>query len=291
MNSFLTELSGPQFYLLAVFSFVVGACIGSLINVCIYRIPLGVSTVTPGSHCAACGKAIEWYNNIPIVSWFVLKGRAACCGVRIDRRYWIIEALTGLLFLGIFLRYHQQGVGVLLGYALMTYGLIVASGIDIDHYIIPDRFTLGGCVTGIVVSTVFPALQNQTSAWGGFTESLRGAFVAGAVLWAVAQIGSKVFRKEAMGMGDVKFIAAMGAFLGWFSILWIIPISAFLGSIFGIGLIFTKGGSWGTRMPYGPFLALAALLWIFGGNVATQNYIHYSMKSFQISPVGQQIGY
>lgn len=282
------DFTGPYFYLFAAFSFAIGACIGSFLNVCIYRIPLDVSVVKPASHCAACGTPIPWYYNLPIISWFVLGGRAACCGVKIDRRYWIVEACTALLFLAIFLKFNTSGVAVMLCYGLMSAGLIIASGIDMDHFIIPDRFTLGGCVAGMICSTVFPQLQGETTAFGGFTESLRGAFVAGLVLWGVAQIGSKVFKKEAMGMGDVKFIAGMGAFLGATSIVWIIPISAFLGSIFGIFLIFSKGGTWGTRMPYGPFLALAAILWLFGGSDATQAYFAHVRRSLEAAPATRQ---
>jgi len=281
------ELTGYNIPLFTAFAFVVGACVGSFLNVCIYRIPLDVSVVSPGSHCSSCGTPIPWYNNLPIVSWFLLRGRAACCGVRIDRRYWMIELITALAFAAIYWKFHSQGLGVVLSYALMTGGLIVASAIDMDHFIIPDRFTLGGAVAGMVCSTLVPALQGQTTAFAGFTESLRGAFVGGFVLWAVAMIGSKVFRKEAMGMGDVKFIAGMGAFLGWTSILWIIPVSAFIGSIFGIGMIFGKGGTWGTRMPYGPFLAIAAFFWLFGGSAATDSYFAHLRKSLEAAPLTQ----
>lgn len=283
------ELTGLNFPLFAAFAFVVGACIGSFLNVCIYRIPLDVSIVHPNSHCSSCGTPIPWFNNIPIFSWFALKGRAACCSVRIDRRYWMVELLTGVVFLAIFWVYHTQGLGVVLAYCLMVCGLIISSAIDIDHFIIPDRFTLGGCVAGMICSTLVPSLHGETTAFAGFTESLRGAFVGGVVLWLVAIIGSKVFRKEAMGMGDVKFIAAMGAFLGAGSIVWIIPISAFIGSIFGIGMIFSKGGSWGTRMPYGPFLAIAAFFWLFGGATATHAYFDHVRKSVETAPMTQSI--
>lgn len=283
------ELTGLNFPLFATFAFLVGACIGSFLNVCIYRIPLDVSIVHPGSHCASCGSPIPAHYNIPILSWFILKGRAACCGVRIDRRYWMIELVTGLVFLAIFWKFREQGLGVVLAYCLMVSGLLISSAIDMDHFIIPDRFTLGGCVAGMVCSTLVPALHGVTTPFAGFTESLRGAFVGGVVLWLVAFIGSKVFRKEAMGMGDVKFIAAMGAFLGAGSIVWIIPISAFIGSIFGIAMIFSKGGSWGTRMPYGPFLALAAFFWLFGGSAATQSYFDHLKRSFETAPLTQEI--
>jgi leader peptidase (prepilin peptidase)/N-methyltransferase len=264
-------------YLLPFFIFGIGACFGSFFNVCIYRIPLERSVTSPGSHCAACGSPIPWYYNIPIVSWLWLHGRAACCETRIDLRYLIIEALTGILFAAIWLRFPDRGVA--LSYLVFVSGLIVASFIDIDHFIIPDRFTLGGCLAGFVCSALVPQLHHQTTAWKGFIESLRGAFFCGLILYIVAEIGSRLFKKEAMGLGDVKFMAAIGSFLGLSSIVFILPVSAFLGSIFGIFLIIGKQGSWGTRLPYGPFLVLAAMIWIFGGAEWSASYWHHVIET------------
>jgi leader peptidase (prepilin peptidase)/N-methyltransferase len=243
-------------------AFVTGACIGSFLNVCVYRIPLNRSVVHPGSHCAACGAPIPWYHNIPIFSWFMLRGKAACCGTRIDRRYWMVELSMAVIFLALWLRYPPLDAVI---YAIMVSGIAAACLIDLDHYIIPDRFTLGGCVAGFIACSIHPALMGQTTALMGFSWSLASAIICAIVLLAVAWLGTIIFKKEAMGMGDVKFLAAMGSFLGASSIVWILPLSSLIGSGLGFALIIWQRGAWGTRIPFGPFLGLAALLWLFGG--------------------------
>jgi leader peptidase (prepilin peptidase)/N-methyltransferase len=256
--------------IIGVAVFLAGMCIGSFLNVCIYRIPLGKSVVYPGSHCSACGTPLAWNHNLPVVGWLFLRGRAACCGTRIDVRYAVVELTTGLLFVGLWARFPWP---MALAYAVYCGGLIVASCIDIDHFIIPDRFTLGGAVAGMIASALVPSLHHQATAWTGFIEALRGAVVGGVMLWAVAAGGSKLLGKEAMGFGDVKLMAAFGAFLGWPATIYILVISSMIGSVFGVFLILRQQRAWGTRMPYGPFLALASLFWIFGGAVWTQNYL------------------
>jgi len=243
-------------------AFVVGGCIGSFLNVCVYRIPLNRSVVSPGSHCAACGAPIPWYNNLPIISWLVLRGRAACCGTRIDARYMFVELGMALLFLALWLHYPPLEAVI---YAVMLGGLTAACLIDLDHFIIPDRFTLGGCVAGFIACTIDPKLMGQQTALQGFSWSLASAVIGALTLLAVAWLGTILFKKEAMGMGDVKFLAAICAFFGGSSIAWILPLSSLIGSVLGLILIFWQRGAWGTRIPYGPFLGLAAILWLFGG--------------------------
>ena len=252
-----------------VAAFVTGACIGSFLNVCVYRIPLNRSVITPGSHCAACGTPIRWYHNLPILSWLILRGRAACCGTRIDFRYWLVETGTAFLFLALWLKYPPIEAVI---YAIMVAGLVAACLIDLDHFIIPDRFTLGGCLAGFIACAAHPALMGQKTALQGFSSSLAAAIIGALFLLAVAWIGTALFKKEAMGMGDVKFLAAICSFLGAVSITWVLPLSAFIGSVLGLSLIFWQRGSWGTRIPYGPFLGLAAILWLFGGSEVTGAY-------------------
>jgi leader peptidase (prepilin peptidase) / N-methyltransferase len=258
-----------------VAAFFIGACIGSFLNVCVYRIPLNRSVVHPGSHCSACGAPIPWYNNLPILSWWVLRGRAACCGTKIDARYWIVEAGMALLFLAIWMDYGSKDIVAAFIYAIFVSGLAAACLIDLDHYIIPDRFSLGGCVAGFVACAIHPSLMGQTTALHGFSWSLASAILGALTLLGVAWLGTLIFRKEAMGMGDVKLLAAMCAFLGSMSITWILPLSSLIGSVLGIALIFYQRGAWGTRIPYGPFLGLAAVLWLFGGSDLTQAYWHH----------------
>ncbi len=250
-----------------LFLFVAGGCLGSFLNVCVYRIPLGRSIVRPGSACAACGAPIPAKWNLPMVSWLWLRGRAGCCGVRIEARYFWVELCSALLLPALFLQYPPATAAI---YAFFLYGLLVASLIDIDHFLIPDRFTVGGAVLGLVASLAWPPLHGKaTTAFGAsFNAGLGGLFVGGFLLWLVVVIGSKALKKEAMGLGDVKLLAAIGAFLGWQAVLFVIGVSSFLGSLFGVAMLARGRQSWGSRLPYGPFLALAALLWIFGGGGA-----------------------
>ena len=261
-------------------AFITGACIGSFLNVCVYRIPINRSVVHPGSHCAACGAPIPWYHNIPIFSWFILRGRAACCGTRIDRRYWMVELGLGVIFLALWLRYPPVDAII---YAIMVSGIAAACLIDLDHYIIPDRFTLGGCVAGFIACTIHPSLMGEKTALMGFSWSLGSAIICAIVLLAVAWLGTIIFKKEAMGMGDVKFLAAMGAFLGPWSWVWILPISSLIGSGLGFALIIWQRGAWGTRIPFGPFLGLAALLWLFGGRELFEAWLSNTTHVWAVS--------
>jgi leader peptidase (prepilin peptidase)/N-methyltransferase len=205
----------PWFFPLVVF--LLGACIGSFLNVCIHRIPAGQSVVTPGSHCA-CGAPIKWHDNIPILSWFVLRGRARCCGRRFSFRYPFIETLTAALFLACWLLFPPAKAfcGTLLGSAL-----ICATFIDLDHMVIPDAFTLWLGVAGVLLSCALPALhgrQHELFIIGSLhsgIDSVVGMLVgSGLVLW-IALLAEEVLKKEAMGFGDVKFVGAIGAFIGW----------------------------------------------------------------------------
>lgn len=272
-----------QTILFPTFAFFVGACIGSFLNVCVYRIPLNRSVVHPGSHCSACGAPIPWYYNLPILSWPVLRGRAACCGTHIDMRYWLVEIGTAFLFLAIWLKFGPTDPIAAILYAVMSSGLIIACLIDLDHYIIPDRFSLGGCVAGFIACAIHPSLMGQKTPLQGFSWSLASAIAGAVVLLGVAWLGTLLFKKEAMGMGDVKLLAALCSFLGITSISWILPLSSAIGAILGVCLIVWQRGAWGTRIPYGPFLGLAAILWIFGGADVMNWYWHGVTHSWTMS--------
>jgi len=266
MDPRIEQILGP------IFAFVVGACIGSFLNVCVYRIPLNRSVVSPGSHCSACGAPIPWYYNLPILSWPLLRGRAACCGTRIDVRYWMVEVGMASLFLAIWLKYGPTDPVAAVIYAIMVSGLTCACLIDLDHYIIPDRFSLGGCVAGFVACTIHPSLMSMKTPLQGFSWSLASAIAGALTLLAVAWLGTILFKKEAMGMGDVKLVAALCSFLGGTSITFILPFSAAIGAFLGVALILWQQGAWGTRIPYGPFLGMVAILWLFGGSDLTYWY-------------------
>ena len=261
--------------------FALGACLGSFLNVCIYRIPLGVSIVRPPSSCAACGAPLKAWWNLPIFGWLFLRGRAACCGVAIDRRYPLVELAAALLLPALFWRSPWPVAAV---DALFLYALLVASLIDIDHFLIPDRLTLGGIAAGLAASALVPALHGRATAWAGFNAGLGGAFLGGFLLWGVVVIGTKVLKKEAMGLGDVKLLAAIGAFLGWQAVLFVIAVSSILGSLFGLAMMARGGQVWGSRLPYGPFLSLAAALWVFGGGEAAFRAIGWWQHAMGFAP-------
>jgi leader peptidase (prepilin peptidase)/N-methyltransferase len=267
----------------ALAAFIVGSCIGSFLNVCVYRIPLDRSVISPGSHCSACGAPIPWYNNLPVLSWLFLRGRAACCGTRIDARYAVVELGTGLLFLALWLRFGSADPVAAVIYAVMCSGLIAGCLIDLDHFIIPDRFTFGGCVAGFIACALHPALMGQKTALSGFSWSLGSAIIGALILQAIGWAGTLIFKKEAMGMGDVKFIAAICAFLGTMSISWTLPVSSMVGAVLGLSLILWQRGAWGTRIPFGPFLGLAAIAWLFGGNDLTHLYWNHVFHVWNIS--------
>ena len=170
----------------------------------------------------------------------------------------------------LFLRYPPLPAAV---FVLFLSGLVVASLIDIDHFLIPDRLSVGGAIAGCLLAALVPAIHGPAYAgrpWAAFNQSLGGAFLGGFLLWGVVVLGSKALKKEAMGLGDVKLLAAIGAFLGWQAVLFVIMLSSFLGSGFGGAMILLRRQVWGSRIPYGPFLALAAVVWLFGGGTLWQ---------------------
>jgi leader peptidase (prepilin peptidase)/N-methyltransferase len=263
---------------------VLGAMVGSFLNVCIYRIPAEQSIVTPGSHCA-CGKPIAWYDNIPVFSWFVLRGKARCCGRPYSFRYAFVELLTAALFLACWQLFPADKA--VCGLVFVSV-LIAATFIDLDHMIIPDVFTLGAGVFGVLLSFLVPALHGQH---GGFflvdslrsgTAGLQGLLVgSGLVLW-IALLAEMILKKEAMGFGDVKFVGMIGAFCGWQGAVFSIFGGAVVGTLwFVIALLVQKLSGkpaaiappsetpegeaaplgFGMHVPFGPMLAIAGLLY------------------------------
>lgn len=268
----------PWFFPLTVVVF--GACIGSFLNVVIYRVPAGKSIVTPGSQCG-CGKPIAWYDNIPIFSWFILRGRARCCGQSYSFRYAFVELLTALIFLACWMAFPPAKA--IVGMVFLSI-LICATFIDLDHMIIPDVFTIGGGVLGVLLSLVVPALHGQMSdlfildSLRSVTISLQGLLVgSGLVLW-IALVAEAVLRKEAMGFGDVKFVGAIGAFCGWQGAVFSIFGGAIVGTVWFILAVLWKklrgkpsaaappaetpegepaDLGFGVHVPFGPMLAIA----------------------------------
>jgi leader peptidase (prepilin peptidase)/N-methyltransferase len=334
--------------------FIFGAVVGSFLNVCIHRLPLGQSVVAPPSHCPHCGYSIPWYLNIPLITWVYLRAKCRNCGARISARYFIVELLTGVLFLACWVGAGRQSAALALIYAGFLAGLVAASFIDFEHFIVPDEITKGGMVAGFLCSALAPALQQAHSLTEGMKQSLAGLLAGAGIIYAILRLGKLflgrhkialpadtlilftetgvewedhqipyeelfyrpsdvialeartvemadrcykdvpvrlgvarlsvghdeftpetvpyleavsseiVLPREAMGFGDVKFMGAIGAFLGWKAVLFCLMASSMIGSVVGVTLIALRKQS-STRLPYIPFLALAAALWIFGG--------------------------
>lgn len=243
------------FTYMAVFVFLFGAAIGSFLNVCIYRLPLDQSIVSPGSRCMSCGAVVRWFDNIPIISWLVLRGRCRGCGAGFSIRYPLVELLTACLFLLLFLRF---GLSISFAiYVLLVVALIVITFIDFDHQIIPDEISLSGVVLGFLASFFLPE--------PGWASSLAGIVVGWGSLALVFYAYLWLTGREGMGGGDAKLLAMLGAFLGWKAVPFIIFISSLVGSIVGLSLMALQRKGRHLAIPFGPYLAMGAVLYIFYG--------------------------
>jgi len=342
-----------HFWSLVFFSF--GCIVGSFLNVCIYRMPLDLSVVSPPSHCPHCKYSIPFYLNVPLLTWLSLRGKCKNCGAPISPRYFAVELLTGVAFLACWLVFGHMSPWIAVVYSIFLAGLIVATFIDFEHFIIPDEITIGGAVAGFVFSFLLPSLQGTHSLGVGMARSLIGIGAGAGMVYAVLRLGKFLFGRqkiklpsnakiiftetelclpdakipyeeifyrktdaiileaqtvelidrsyhnvslrltpemlklgdekfnpeaephmdvvcseiilprEAMGLGDVKFMAAIGAFIGWQGAFFSLLASSLIGSAVGIALIILRKREWSSRMPYGPYIALAAVIWIFGG--------------------------
>lgn len=273
-----------RFYLLlfALFSTFFGACVGSFLNVCIYRIPRDESVVTPRSHCPHCNTLIPWHLNIPVLSWLCLRGKCATCKGPIAFRYTLVELLTAMTFLAVFMKWaapaalHMQPIAhplVVPVYWLFLGGLILGTFVDFEHFIIPDSVTIGGMVAGPILSTLVPALHAKSVWWQSLLSSCTGLLVGFCLLNAIAWLGTKAFKKEAMGFGDVKLMGAIGAFLGWEAVLFTVFVSSLLGSVSGLLLIAFGGIKMQSRIPFGPYISAAAAIWVFWGQALFGAYM------------------
>lgn len=244
-----------------IFVFIIGAIVGSFLNVCIYRLPKGESIVKPRSYCPNCKKEIAWHDNIPIFSYLILKGKCRFCKVGISPRYFLVEILTALLFLLLFVSCGMTAK--FFAYAIMISGLIIATFVDFKIQEIPDQITLFGLIVGLALAIVFPSILGVQSRWHGFLNSAIGAIAGGTSIYLMGFLGELVFKKEAMGGGDVKLLAMIGSFLGWKMTLLTFFIAPLFGSIIGIILKIREGRQ---IIPYGPYLSLGAIISIFWGD-------------------------
>jgi leader peptidase (prepilin peptidase)/N-methyltransferase len=227
----------------------IGLAAGSFLNVCIYRIPLEQSVLRPPSHCPACNRRLRWFENIPVLAWIVLGGRCRTCHARISPVYPLVEAFTGAMFVW---AAWQYGIGwLLVSRLLLGCALVVLFFVDIHHRILPNVITIPGTVVGLVLSFVTPT---------GGVSSLIGLVVGGLIPLAVAEIYFRLRKVEGLGMGDVKMLALLGAFLGWRLVLLTLVLASFMGSLAGILLIAVRRGDMKSALPFGTFLAIAAMV-------------------------------
>ena len=272
------------FATLYIYSFVLGAVTGSFLNVCIHRLPRGFHLHAPPSHCPFCNEHIRWHDNIPILSYLLLGRRCRFCGIRISPRYALVEALTGFLYVYIAFRLTSDPpidfarLGIC---AAVATALVAASFIDIEFRIIPDEISVPGTWLAPLVSLIWPdpgAIHDPlivgplTSLLGipplthphvaGLLASFLGMLAGAGVIWALGVVGRAIFRKEAMGFGDVKLMAFVGGILGWDMALLTIVLGAVFGAIVGLLSLLRSRD---TRIPFGPYLSLGALVAMLHG--------------------------
>lgn len=250
--------------LVLVFVVLTGACIGSFLNVCIYRLPLGQSPVWPGSRCPRCGHELSWYENIPVASWLALGGRCRACRAPISAMYPIVEIVTALAFLACYLLYGPTPLGAVR--AAFACALIVLFVTDLQHKILPNVITVPGIAIGVLCSLFLPP---------GLRDSLIGVAIGGGVLFLIAESYYRVRGHDGLGMGDVKLLAMIGAFLGWKLVLLTLVFASLAGSLIGGALILSGRGGMQYALPFGTFLGVGALLSAVWGTPIVDWYLGF----------------
>ena len=250
--------------------FFFGLMVGSFLNVCIWRLPADEQVVKGRSHCRSCGKTIAWYDNVPLASFLFLGGRCRYCKAKISWVYPFVELATGFLFVGLLVRFGLTTFTAI--YMFFGAALLLVSVVDAREMILPDQVTIPGLYLAVIVSFFFPALHGATSRWGGLGACLIGALVGAGLVIGMNLIGTRVFRRklqalgeeEAVGFGDVKLMAMVGALVGAIkAVLVVLFLGPLVGSLVGLILKYRFGKD---LIPYGPFLALGTLVALVGGD-------------------------
>jgi leader peptidase (prepilin peptidase)/N-methyltransferase len=239
--------------------FIFGLIFGSFANVVIWRLPLGLSVVRPGSYCPKCKKSIPLYHNIPLLSYIILRGKCASCKERISVRYPVVELLTALVTLSWFIKFGLSVTAFL--FAVSGLLIIIASGIDIDYKILPPQFTYSLIVIGLACSPFNSFLEGGLLG-GGILTSLGGAGCGALLIYIVRFAGTKIFKKEAMGLGDMKLMAGLGALTGPAGVLWTLFIGSLAGSIVGIGMKIAGRAEKLQEIPFGPYLGAGMVIYV-----------------------------
>jgi leader peptidase (prepilin peptidase)/N-methyltransferase len=283
-----------QEVLIQLWVFGLGLIIGSFLNVCIYRIPEGISLLWPASKCVNCSKRVVWYDNIPVLSYLFLKGKCRHCQHKISALYPIIEIITGIVFLSLFhsvILAKGDLISVYIFYLIFCCLLIVGSIVDLKLYIIPNEITYTGLILAPIAGLLCVGSRNLNNAQGYFDNSANqwlaslqvsiiGIFVAGGMIFLCGVIGKLVLRKDAMGFGDVKLMGVIGGFIGWKLAVATFFLAPFFGLLFGIPRLISKRGK---MIPYGPFLSLAAFICLLFQDVTVgiiDNYLDVYLTLF-----------
>ncbi|MBF0225012.1 MAG: prepilin peptidase [Desulfobacterales bacterium] len=249
------------FYLIA---FIFGICVGSFMNVCIYRLPNSKSIVKPNSHCPQCLTPIKFYDNIPLLSYIFLQGKCRKCKLIIPFRYPLVEFLSGICAVAVLIRYGISYESII--YYIFIASLIVIIFIDIDHQIIPDIITLPGILIFFLASLLMPSIK--------LLDSIIGILLGGGSLLIIAQVYYLLTKKEGMGGGDIKLLAMIGSLIGWQGVLFTIFFSSLIGTVIGLIEMGRLKKNMKLKIPFGPFLSMAAILYIFHGNYLISWYIN-----------------
>ena len=240
----------------AIYIFLFGLCIGSFMNVCIYRLPISKSIADPPrSVCPSCDRVIRYYDNIPVFSYFWLKARCRHCGAPISWRYPLVEVLAGGVALSVYLSFGLSLESLI--YLIFIAALLVITFIDIDHKIIPNVITIPGIPIGLFAALALPGIL--------FKDSVLGLLAGGGSLLIVGWIYYLLTRKEGMGGGDVKLLAMIGTIVGWKGVLFTIFVSSAVGTLVGVTVMLVKGKNMKLAIPFGPFLSIGAITYIFCG--------------------------
>lgn len=249
---------------IVVFLLGMGLAVGSFLNVCIYRLPRHESLVYPASHCPSCGRSLSWFENIPLAGWIALGGRCRTCRVRIGVQYPLVEAITAAVFVSGYFIYGWTPL--LAARLLFACAMIVLFVIDLHHRILPNVITLPGVVIGFLISLFLPP---------GWLSSLIGLLAGGGALFAIGEGFYRLRGYEGLGMGDVKMLAMIGAFLGGPLMLVTLVLASFAGSIVGIGLLISRRGDMKAALPFGTFLAVGALVAAVAGEPFLDWYLAF----------------
>jgi leader peptidase (prepilin peptidase) / N-methyltransferase len=253
--------------------FLFGAIIGSFLTVCIARIPKRQSIAMPASHCPMCRTPIRWYDNLPLLSYLRLKGRCRSCGERISPRYFFVELLTAALAVALLLRFDLSPAFFI--YLVFTAALVAVSFIDLELQIIPDVISLPGIAAGLLASLLnYPWPRGHLALPPAPLDSLLGILAGGGFLFLVAWVYERLTGIEGMGGGDIKLLAMIGAFLGWPGVPLSLFFASLAGSLIGLSLMIATRSGLRLKIPFGPFLCLGALIYLFFGPALLESYLN-----------------